>query len=63
MLPKGRHVRVRQLKEDGELLEALVALLPFAGLWIDYDLGPLNRELAMRCREVCFLCIVLCDSN
>ena len=61
MLPQGRHVRVRQLNKDKELLEALVALLPFAGLWTDSDLGPLNRELAMRCREVCFLRTVLFD--
>ena len=52
MLPADQHRRIRQLKNDTMLMEALVALLPFDGLWSDFKLGPLNRELAMRCREV-----------
>ena len=52
MLPDDQHRRIRQLKNDAMLMEALVALLPFAGLWSDYHLGPLGRDLAMRCREV-----------
>ncbi|KAK3045703.1 hypothetical protein LTR09_012748 [Extremus antarcticus] len=50
-LPGNSRRRVQQLKKDTNLLDALVALLPFAGLWSDFDLGPLNHELAMRCRE------------
>ena len=52
MLPDDQHRRIRQLKNDTMLMEALFALLPFAGLWSDFKLGPLNRDLAMRCREV-----------
>ena len=52
MLPPDTQGRVRQLKKDDELLKSLLELLPYAGLWPDCDLGPLNRELPMRCREV-----------
>ena len=55
MLSDGKRTRVRQLKKHdrGRLLKALLPLLPFAALWDDYDLGPLNRELPLRCLEVC----------
>jgi hypothetical protein len=43
---------VRQLKKDDELLKSWSILLPFGALWPDSDLGPLNRQLPMRCREV-----------
>ena len=63
MLPHDRHRRVRQLKKDARLLEALVALLPFSGLWPDYNLGPLNRELAMGCPEVGLRSRVMCGES
>ena len=51
-LSPDRQGRVRQLKKDNKLVKALLELLPFAGLWADYEPGALNRELPMRCREV-----------
>lgn len=62
-LPVGRHVRVRQLKKNDELLEALLSLLPYAALWTDYDLGTLEHELAMRCPEVFSSRTALSDLN
>ena len=52
-LPETSHRRVRQLKKDSNLFDALAALVPFAGLWPDYNPSTLNHMLAMRCREVC----------
>ena len=55
MLWEGKQKRVCQLKklDHGRLLNALLPLLPFAALWDDYKLGSLNRELPLRCLEVC----------
>lgn len=60
MLDRHTRGRIRQLKKDGELLKCFQALLGFSGLWPDFKLGPLNRELPMRCREVG---ISLCEAD
>ena len=52
MLSSTMQRRVKQLKQNDELLKSYLELLPFAGLWPDSDPGTLNRELPLRCPEV-----------